>query len=201
MNYTPTYLKNLPKNRILTKSGDDPPYVFSDDIVIALDVALATDRPLLVSGKPGCGKSRLAEAVAAVQGWSFLGKTITSRTRLEELTVEIDHLRRLNDAQVRESGARLKPDRAYYNPGLFWWAFNPGSAARRGLTEETKEHGVDPLAYIGTERKQDSGIVLLIDEIDKAEPDLPNDLLEPLDRRSFSLPDGGKIEAERGLKI
>lgn len=207
MKYKPAYFKNLPADGILLKDGGNLPYVFSDDIVIALDVALATDRPLLVSGKPGCGKSRLAEAAAAVQRWNFLGRTITSRTRLEELTVEVDHLRRLNDAQIRkpqpdsEPESSLKPDQAYHNPGIFWWAFNRESARRRGMTEtQAGEWGIT-LDYIGIERDQNKGVVLLIDEIDKAEPDLPNDLLEPLDRRSFSLPDGGKIEAAGDLKI
>ncbi|MGH8548685.1 MAG: AAA family ATPase [Methylococcales bacterium] len=201
MQYKPTYFKNLPLSGILAKDGDNPPYVFSDDIVIALDVALATDRPLLVSGKPGCGKSRLADAAAAVQGWNFLGRTITSRTRLEELTVEVDQLRRLNDVQVWKSKSSMKPDQAYHNPGIFWWAFNPDSARRRGLAEkQAGELGV-ALDYIGMARDQNQGVVLLIDEIDKAEPDLPNDLLEPLDRRRFSLPDGGKIEAASDLKI
>ena len=53
------------------------PYIFTETAVIAVDVALATSRPLLIAGPPGCGKSRLAEAMAAVLGWNFLSKTIT----------------------------------------------------------------------------------------------------------------------------
>ena len=205
MSYQPKHFDKLPANRILPKDeaqGIDP-YVFNDDIVIAVDVALATDRPLLVSGKPGSGKSRLADAIAAVQEWNMLSKTITSRTRLEELTVEIDHLRRLNDAQSRAEDAELKPDAFYHNPGIFWWAFKPESARYRGMpSDQAKDYNVK-LPYPGTKRGRvwHHPAVLLIDEIDKAEPDLPNDLLEPLDRRSFGLPDGGTVKGDRGLKI
>ena len=195
MRYTPKHFR-LPKNGVLPKddAADIAPYVFTDAIAIAVDVALATHRPLLVSGNPGCGKSRLADAVAAAQGWGLLARTVTSRTRLETLTAEVDQLRRLHDAQTRDPKAELKPDGCYLNPGILWWAFDMDGAARRGLAPEiAAEHGVQ-LDHPGTRRKPASdhrpGTVLLIDEIDKAEPDLPNDLLEPLDRRRFDLPDG-----------
>ena len=195
MNYRPKHLR-LPKGGVLNanKAKDIAPYVFTDAIAIAVDVALATDRPLLVLGNPGCGKSRLADAVAAAQGWNLLARTVTSRTRLETLTAEVDQLRRLHDAQVRAGQDTLKPDAYYLNPGLLWWAFDADSAARRGLAPEDAEKHQAQLGYPGTRRtpprRQPPGTVLLIDEIDKAEPDLPNDLLEPLDRRRFALPDG-----------
>ncbi|MCP4983209.1 MAG: hypothetical protein GY935_22250, partial [Gammaproteobacteria bacterium] len=126
---------------------------------------------------------------------------MTSRTRLEELTVENDHLRRLHDAQGK---SKLKPDEAYHNPGIFWWAFNPDSASSRGLNKATAKSHMVSLDFPGIRRKEQgqvNHVVLLIDEIDKAEPDLPNDLLEPLDWRSFGMPNGEKIEAHTGLKI
>ncbi|HRD90186.1 MAG TPA: MoxR family ATPase [Accumulibacter sp.] len=186
---------------------DIDPYLFPEAAVIAVDVALATRRPLLVAGPPGCGKSRLAEAMAAVLGWNFLGKTMTSRTRLEELTVEVDHLRRLHDAHraARPNSGDLKPDEAYYNPGVFWWAFDRESAARRGLSAaDAATHELLALPFPGTERPAATPpqhTVLLIDEIDKAEPDVPNDLLEPLDRRSFCLPDGATLHADKKQKL
>lgn len=169
-------------------------YIFSEEAVVAVDVALATGRPLLVSGPPGCGKSRLAETMAAVLQWNFLHQTITSRTRFEQLTVEVDHLRRLNDAHcaARSEIGQLERDEQYYNPGIFWWAFNPQSAIRRGLPEDAAVPRVS-VASTGVIRRpnqESQHSVLLIDEIDKAEPDLPNDLLEPLDRRTFALPNG-----------
>ena len=182
------------------------PYIFPETAVIAVDVALATSRPLLIAGPPGCGKSRLAEAMAAVLGWNFLSKTITSRTRLEELTVEVDHLRRLHDAHraARPDAVDLKPDQAYDNPGVFWWAFDRESAARRGLSAADAAGYDATLPFPGSEGASAGGhhhTVLLIDEIDKAEPDVPNDLLEPLDRRSFSLPDGATQQADPKQKL
>jgi MoxR-like ATPase len=199
----PTYLlrDRLPADGILEKAEGIDPYVFSDDIAIAVVVALATNRPLLVSGNPGSGKSRLADAVAAVQGWSLIGKTMTSRTWLESLTVEVDQLRRLNDAQARGADTAFKPDAYYLNPGLFWWAFRPETARPRGLAAaEAKDHKVS-LSYPGIDRGRGRAhhAVLLIDEIDKAEPDLPNDLLEPLDRRRFELPEGYRVDGDASI--
>jgi MoxR-like ATPase len=194
MSYRPKYFDQLPAGGVLKRADGVLPYVFDDGIAIAVDVALATGRPLLVSGNPGCGKSRLADAVAAVQGWNLLDRTMTSRTRLESLTAEVDQLRRLNDAQARDEGEALKPDNCYLNPGIFWWAFAPESAKRRGLPEQDGDTHGARLPYPGIERGEGPHpTVLLIDEIDKAEPDLPNDLLEPLDRRRFDLPDGFRI--------
>jgi MoxR-like ATPase len=79
--YRPTLFDGLPANGILERKLDKDgkvvvlPYLFDDNIAIAVDVALATRRPLLVSGDPGCGKSRLADAVAELQGWSLIAKT------------------------------------------------------------------------------------------------------------------------------
>ena len=213
-----------PRNFTLTDyrfAGDEaldiPPYLFSEPAVIAIDVALATRRPLLVAGPPGCGKSRLAEAMAALLGWNFLATTMTSHTRLEELTVEVDHLRRLHDAHCAAipapapdpdkpplPAAALKPDAAYYTPGIFWWAFDRRSASRRNLPPDVAAAYLIGLDFPGRERAQPNGdenAVLLIDEIDKAEPDLPNDLLEPLDRRSVRLPDGRTLSAAAGQEL
>ncbi len=182
------------------------PYLFSREAVIAVDIALATERPLLVSGPPGCGKSRLAETMAALLQWSFVYQTITSRTRFEQLTVEVDHLRRLNDAHraaATERNTRLGRDEEYYIPGIFWWAFDPLSAGRRGFPHRAPPPRSTP-RFPGVPRQPapgwPAGTVLLIDEIDKAEPDLPNDLLEPLDRGSFGLPDGRTLAADPQLK-
>lgn len=200
MNYNPTFFDRLPATGVLKARKGIQPYVFTEEIAIGIDVALATERPLLISGKPGCWKSQLAQAVAEVQGWNFLSRTITSRTRLEELTVEMDYLRRLNDAQVRGDSSSLKPDKAYYKPGIFWWAFDPETAIDQLRQMTDAENLKKSVGFPGSEKLNAGGVVLLIDEIDKAEPDLPNDLLEPLDRKSFSLPDGRKIEAKDGLK-
>jgi hypothetical protein len=89
---------------------------------------------------------------------------MTSRTRLEQLTVDIDQLRRLHDAHcaaVPRAEApnpslprmsALKPDAAYYNPGIFWWAFDRQSAGRRGFAEEAAAMYAVDLVFPGTRR-------------------------------------------------
>lgn len=182
-----------------------PPYVLSDEIKIALQVALVTNRPLLVSGLPGSGKTTLAKAVAESQGWSLLQHTLTSRSRLEDLTGEVDQLQRLHDAHVTVGNHRgLMPDWVYLKPGLFWWGFDSESALSKGKSENEINalgDGFRPSRKPKTLRDGAAGIVILLDEIDKAEPDLPNDLLEPLDRRSFQLSDGTEIKAANDLQI
>lgn len=154
-------------------------YVYTDPVVLAVNVALATGRPLLVSGPPGSGKSTLARGIARVKEWRYLQQVVTSRTQADDLLAGFDALRRLNDAQI--PGRELLSDAAYVEPGLLWWAFDSGSARRRGAPAEGPP--VPPAADPSEGEGADA--VVLLDEIDKADPDVPNDLLEALDRGSF----------------
>jgi MoxR-like ATPase len=142
--------------------------------------------------------------MAGLLGWRYLRHTLTSRSRLEELTGEADHLRRLHDAQAATLGTSLPPDWYYRKPGLLWWAFSPETAARRGATAADIKGLSAP--FVAPDRPQgfnDDAVnaVILLDEIDKAEPDLPNDLLEPLDRMSFQVPNGPRVDAAPGLGL
>ncbi len=204
-----------------TALGDQVPplgYRFTADTELAINVALAARRPLLVRGEPGCGKSTLAPAVAKVAGWDFLSVTVTSRTRAQDLLWTFDAIRRLRDAQAgqgrvgrhptgarlvgtqrsgpeRSSSPRLKTGgfgaaaienlRRYVRPGVFWWALAPENAA-------AVHGGIPPTG------PRDRA-VLLLDEIDKAEPDVPNDLLAPMGTLSFEVTDldGHTVRHER----
>ena len=174
-------------------------YVYADAIVLAVNVALATQRPLLVAGSPGTGKTTLAANVAHVLGWRFYPRVITSRTRARDLMWTFDALRRLADAQASaHAGAgSLRPREAYIEPQVLWWAFDAAGAAWRGAAPgaEGVRPAMDPCAG-----QSAVPAVVLLDEIDKAEPDVPNDLLEALDTERFvvdELDPPRSIEARR----
>ncbi|MCG6869389.1 MAG: MoxR family ATPase [Gammaproteobacteria bacterium] len=182
------------------------PYVFDDDILVALDVAMATRRPLLVSGEPGTGKTTLARAMAGILDRRFLPRVVTSRTRLENITGDLDALRRLHHAQAAQRGETALPEWAYRVPGILWWAYDRESAFRRGADpdeyREVKERN-DPRYQDPVEpgiAGGENNVVLLLDEIDKADPDVPNDLLEPMDSRRFHVFDQ-EISADKTLQV
>lgn len=160
-------------------------YLYDPQLVFAINVALAAKRPLLLAGEPGCGKTTLARNVAQVLGWWYYQHTIGSRTQATDLLWEFDALRRLNDAY--DPSRRLRGDWHYIEPGKLWWALAPETAATRGMADADADAGArlkDP-----GEPGQKNSAVALIDEIDKAEPDVPNDLLEILDTRAFRVKD------------
>lgn len=159
-------------------------YVYSDEIVLAVNVALATHRPLLVRGPSGSGKSSLARNVALHLGWRYYEEVISSATQARDLLWRFDSLRRFGDAQVNQ----LKPNQAYIEPGVLWWAFDPENARRRGATDGAADYPVvDPAQGGGSDRRA----VVLLDEIDKADPDVPNNLLVPLGSHQFFVTDTG----------
>ena len=167
--------------------SDGACYVFREEITLAVNVALATRRPLLVRGTTGCGKSSLALSVAAHLKYRYLETIISSRTEAEHLLWHVDHLRRLRDAQANQ----LKPMDEYVVPGILWWALDVATAEAQwtlagGGARYERDTGVEP--------KHENAVVLL-DEIDKADPDLPNNLLVPLGSLTFRVGPSGKTVA------
>jgi len=167
---------------------DGSVYVYDEEIILAVNVALTTKRPLLIRGPSGSGKSSLARNVARFFKWRYYEDVISSRTQARDLLWGFDTLRRLSDAQANVG---IKPDVYYIQPGVLWWAFEPESARRRGLSAEElarimprKETG-SFLAVDPNKGDQHERAVVLLDEIDKADPDMPNNLLVPLGSLEF----------------
>jgi len=159
--------------------GDRSPrdsYVFDDAIRLRVNLALATGRPLLVRGPSGSGKSALARAIAERTDWNYIERVITSTTRAQDLLYEIDHLARLRDAQTNRLGRSMSK---YLRPGPLFFAFD--AAAARGFARAP--------AGTATERELTRPWVVLLDEIDKADPDVPNNLLGPIGRLEFEIPE------------
>jgi MoxR-like ATPase len=133
-------------------------YVATDDLKLAVNAALTLQRPLLIKGEPGTGKTMLAEEVARALGMPLLAWHIKSTTKAQQGLYEYDAVSRLRDSQLAhfEASARVKDIENYIVRGVRWQAF----------TSEQPS-------------------VLLIDEIDKADIEFPNDLLRELDRMEF----------------
>ncbi len=159
-------------------------YVYNSSIILAVNVALATGRPLFVAGVPGTGKTTLARNVAHVLGWKYYQSVVTSRTRAKDLMWTFDSLRRLSDAQERDK--ELPPRAAYVQPQVLWWAFDGKTAQFRGATAAERKF-VKPLEDPAQGQTGSPSAVVLLDEIDKADPDVPNDLLEALDVERFTV--------------
>ena len=164
-------------------------YVMSEKLELGVRVALATGRPLLLRGDPGSGKSSLAAYIARARSWRYYEQVVTSRSHAQDLLWTFDSIRRLADAQLR----RDLNDHQYVEPGVLWWAFARGSAFRRGAPVEVKiQPAVEPHAEMNVSRSADNSVVL-IDEIDKADPDLPNGLLVPLASNQFKVTETGTL--------
>lgn len=167
-------------------------YVYDDRVRHAIDVAIATRRPLLLRGPAGSGKSSLAPFVARTLRHAFYYFTVTARTESRDLMYGFDALDRLNDAQLRTkvSDRKIQQLESYIEPRALWWAFDPVSARRRGLVKGSliAEPAEDP-----GKGSSDAGVVVLIDEIDKADPDVPNSLLEALGSWQFTVQETGRV--------
>ncbi|OSZ64664.1 MoxR family ATPase [Hydrogenophaga sp. IBVHS2] len=135
-----------------------PNYVATQDLMLAVNAAITLKRPLLVKGEPGTGKTLLAEEVAQSLGMPLLQWHIKSTTKAQQGLYEYDAVSRLRDSQLNtaDSAQRVGDIRNYIVQGVLWQAFTA-----------------------------DQPVALLIDEIDKADIEFPNDLLRELDRMEF----------------
>lgn len=129
-------------------------YVATQDLMLAVNAAIQLQRPLLIKGEPGTGKTMLAEEVATALGMPLLQWHIKSTTKAQQGLYEYDAVSRLRDSQLGDE--RTRDIRNYIVKGVLWQAFTA-----------------------------DQPVVLLIDEIDKADIEFPNDLLRELDRMEF----------------
>jgi len=165
-------------------------HVFDDKTILAVKAAMASGRPLLVCGEPGIGKTQLALAVASVLKFGFLYKVLNSKTQSTDLQYYYDAVARLGEAQVLSAKGdkcdleKLMNPQRFLCPSIFWWAFNPISALKQygDSIKSFQKPNDDEI------EKLKRGAVVLIDEIDKADPDVPNGLLETLGNFSFSVP-------------
>lgn len=198
MSKTPTYkmrFKPSDKDRsdsTTTDLRDGSIYHWHEDLRLATEVALVTGRPLLLKGEPGGGKSSWAAYVARNLGWRYYDHVVTAKTQAQDLLYQFDLLRRLNDAQIQ--GKELPGNDHYIVPGMLWWAFDPDGAAKYPVGNPAKL----PHEEVNQERDSQHA-VLLIDEIDKADPDLPNGLLVPLGSQTFHVPELGE-DVKRATK-
>ena len=142
-------------------------YIASDELTTAVNAAIVLERPLLIKGEPGTGKTLLAQEIAEAIEAPLISWHIKSTTRAQQGLYEYDAVSRLRDSQLGD--ARVSDIRNYIRRGKLWEAFT-----------------------------LDRRPVLLIDEIDKADIEFPNDLLLELDRMEFHVYETGEtVKAER----
>ena len=136
-------------------------YVATEDLTIAVNAAVTLERPLLIKGEPGTGKTELAKQVANDLGLEMIEWSVKSTTKAQQGLYEYDAVSRLRDSQLGER--RVHDVKNYIRKGKLWQAFD-----------------------------SDEKVVLLIDEIDKADIEFPNDLLQELDKMEFFVYETGE---------
>jgi len=145
-------------------------YVATEDLTVAVNASIALERPLLVKGEPGTGKTELARQIATSLGLPILEWNVKSTTKAQQGLYEYDAVSRLRDSQLGDE--KVNDVANYIKKGMLWQAFEaPGK------------------------------VVLLIDEIDKADIEFPNDLLQELDRMEFHVYETGETVRARQRPI
>ncbi|MAC73044.1 MAG: MoxR family ATPase [Paracoccaceae bacterium] len=145
-------------------------YIATDDLTIAVNAAVTLERPLLIKGEPGTGKTELAKQVAAGLGLKMIEWNVKSTTKAQQGLYEYDAVSRLRDSQLGEQ--KVHDVSNYIRKGKLWQAFDA-----------------------------DEKVVLLIDEIDKADIEFPNDLLQELDKMEFYVYETGQTVAAKHRPI
>ncbi|MEM7300978.1 MAG: MoxR family ATPase [Pseudomonadota bacterium] len=145
-------------------------YVAADDLTVAVNASIALERPLLVKGEPGTGKTELALQVARSLNLNLIAWHVKSTTKAQQGLYEYDAVSRLRDSQLGDE--RVHDVKNYIKRGKLWDAF-----------------------------EEDRKTVLLIDEIDKADIEFPNDLLQELDKMEFFVYETGETITARQRPI
>ncbi len=145
-------------------------YVAEKDLITAVNAAIALERPLLVKGEPGTGKTELARQISQALGLRLIEWHVKSTTKAQQGLYEYDAVSRLRDSQLGDE--RVHDVRNYIKRGKLWEAFDA-----------------------------DEKVVLLIDEIDKADIEFPNDLLQELDRMEFFVYETGETIRARNRPV
>jgi MoxR-like ATPase len=210
MSIRPTPTHPYDQRFFLPKTGtwSESWYLLDGKSQDAIRLAEACGRPLLVRGLPGTGKSDLARAAAEYLKRAFVYEVVTSRTEPQDLLWRFDAIARLADAQALGAGVKIKADptnaRHYVSPGVLWWAINWNLAEQQlappcNANAQRPDRALtlsDKTIIEQQKRAQTKGCVLLLDEIDKADSELPNSLLEVLANTGFRLPWEEEIKSD-----
>ena len=179
---------NLESIEITNDVDEKTHHIMDKDMIQAVNAALAIGRPLLIWGEPGIGKSQLAKAVAKELKRAFLHFVADAKTESRDLLWHFDAVARLAEAQIykatHEKKWKCKDNNPmaiekFIMPGRLWWALNWQTATKQARYCKQQPPAVDK------DCSHEKGTVLLIDEIDKADSDVPNGLLEALGSSRF----------------